>query len=353
MSGYSKRPLWPMWIVFLCAAVLLGWACGAGSEAFASTGWVRPVGGPTLLRYGDAYKAPGGSQSRAHSGVDLGCAEGDRALACEGGTVSFAGPVPGDAGGRVLAVTVTGDDGLRVTYMPLATAAVAVGQRVERGSAVGGVAGAGDASSSAPHLHLSVRRGEAYLDPAGMLAGAGGATDPSGSDSGARRSPETVQAPTGAPAPITAPQAAPSLVPSRVSPAGAPAATAQAGAGAPAITSELGAGAQAALTSLRAAHTVSPAAAVHAVTGRISLLSPMPASAALPVPAPHATGLAALTASWSSVSRALTLACAGLAIGLGALACAWRSLRVAAHNVASIHPAGALQPASTTPQRRA
>ena len=351
MSSYSRRPSGPSRFAILCMVATLAFACFAGSEALASTGWVRPVGGPTLLAYGEAYKASGATESRAHSGVDLGCADGCRALACQGGVVSFSGSVPGDAGGRVVAVTVAGDDGLRITYMPLSTAAVAAGQRIEQGCAVGVVAGSGDASSAAPHLHLSVRRGETYLDPAGMLSTAAGVPDPGGSGNVASPQPEAVRPPSAAqvsaphPAPVAGAQAsvahAPVSASQHVAPAGAPSAA------------SAGVGAQAALASLSAAHVVSPAAAVHAVTGRMSVISRMPVSTGLPVPAPHPTGLTALTASWSSASRALTLAFVGLAVGLGALACAGRSLRAAARNAASIHPAGALTSATTTPQRRA
>lgn len=331
MSSSGRRPSWPSWIMVLGAATMLTHACACGPTAFASGTWVHPVRGPVLLGYGEAYLAPGGSGSRAHSGVDLGCGEGDSALSCEGGTVSFAGAVPSDAGGRILAVTIAGDDGLRITYMPLATATVAAGQRIEAGSTVGGIAGVGDASSAVPHLHMSVRRGEAYLDPAGMLASAGG--------SGAGGGSSAVKPPVAASQPAVAPAPSPAA-PARVSAQSAvPAASAAA--------------AVASLPSLRAASPVSPEAALRAVNGRVSLLSPMPVSAGRLVPVPHATGLTAFTASWSSASRALTIACAGLAVGLGGLACTWRSLRTAAGNAASITMASALEPAANTARRRA
>ncbi len=322
----------------LGAATMLTHACACGPTAFASGTWVHPVRGPVLLGYGEAYPAPGGSGSRTHSGVDLECGEGDSALSCEGGTVSFAGAVPSDAGGRILAVTIAGDDGLRITYMPLATATVAAGQRIEAGSTVGGIAGAGDASSAAPHLHMSVRRGEAYLDPAGMLASAGGSG--AGGGSSAVKPPVTASQPAVALAPSPA-------APARVSAQSAvPAASAAAAVPAPVA-------AVASLPSLRAVSSVSPEAALRAVNGRVSLLSPMPVSAGRLVPVPHATGLTAFTESWSSASRALTIACAGLAVGLGGLACTWRSLRTAAGNAASITMAGALEPAANTARRRA
>ena len=335
----------------LIGAVMLVGACEAGPAAFAGVAWTRPVAGRVLVAYGEVCPGPSGSGVRTHQGVDLACAAGETAIACEGGTVAFAGPVPGDCGGRVLAVTVTGDDGLRITYSPLATAAGAAGRRVEAGSAIGAVAAQGDSSSATPHVHLSVRRGESYLDPSGMLAGAasmsGGAST---SGVSGRESPGGGAQPAALAA--AAAQAAASRGPAST---GAPAAQtsmahASAAAAAPVAVQ---AGALATLAALHAAPAVTPAAAVRAVTGRISLLAPMPARAGLLVPPLHATGLAAIAGSVSSLEKTAMVAAMALVIGLAALACVWRTLRLAAGSAASAATAGSLTPAPTTPQRRA
>ena len=59
-----------------------------------------------------------------------------------------------------LYVTVLHPDGLRSSYSYLATIAVTVGQAVSGGDAIG-TAGA--------RMHLGVRRGDRYLDPATLF----------------------------------------------------------------------------------------------------------------------------------------------------------------------------------------
>jgi Peptidase family M23 len=359
MSERMRRPWRPLLMALLGAMALAG-ACGADPAAFAGSAWVRPVAGAVLVGYGETYASPDGSGTRTHQGVDLACTEGERAVACEGGTVAFAGPVPGESGARVLAVTVTGDDGLRVTYMPLATAAVAAGRRVEAGSEIGGVAAQGDSSSASPHLHLSVRRGESYLDPPGMLAasagasaggdaGAGGGSGPgSGAGADGQAAPESSARPD-ASQPSDAAAAGASAA--RASAAAPSAASARASAGSAATAAQ--SGALATLTALRAAPAVSPAAAVRAVNARVSVLAPGQARAGQFVPLPHATGLAAFLGSVSSLERTATLGVAALVVGLAGLACAWKSLYRAAGTAATAAIAGTLAPATTTPQRRA
>jgi murein DD-endopeptidase MepM/ murein hydrolase activator NlpD len=351
MSGIGVRSSWPRWVrlprlagAVLGAAFALLAVCGSQGAAFATGAWARPVPGRVLVAYGEVCPGVGGSGTRTHSGIDLECAEGETATACEGGTVSFAGPVPGDAGGRVIAVTVSGDDGLRVTYMPLATAAVAAGGRVEAGSRIGGVAGSGDASCGTPHLHVSVRRGKTYLDPTGMLAGTSGEVSGGGSGAGA-------DAGNAAAADLPAAPDAVADTPGQVG--STDAGVSVAAAGAAQIPDVTQAGAPATLAALRAGAAVSPAAAMRAVTGRVSLLAPMPVRASLPVPMPHATGLAAIAGSLASLERSLMLACTALLVALAVLGCAWRSVWRAAEGAAAIGGSGALAPAAATTSRRA
>ena len=68
-------------------------------------------------------------------------------------------------GGTVLAVTVVAADGLTLTLLPLERAAVAAGDTVSEGDALGEARGRGRRSCSSPHVHLSARRGELYVDP--------------------------------------------------------------------------------------------------------------------------------------------------------------------------------------------
>lgn len=120
-----------------------------------------PVPGGVLLAFGVRYG------EHVHSGLDLAAPEGSSVVAPADGTVSFAGRLPG--GNGALGVTVTTPDGLKVTCSPLASAAVAKGAEVAAGETLGAVAAEGDASSSESHVHLSVRDGDTYLDPAKLL----------------------------------------------------------------------------------------------------------------------------------------------------------------------------------------
>ena len=142
-------------------------------------------GNVVLLGFGQTYG--GGS---VHRGIDLGAGEGDAVHAPAAGTISFAGAVPADGGGTVVAVTIDLADGTKVTVMPLARAAAKRGTAVEAGQLVGSLAGSGDASSAEPHVHVSLRRGSVYLDPTGLLVAppAQGSNKPQTSGSGETQS---------------------------------------------------------------------------------------------------------------------------------------------------------------------
>lgn len=134
--------------------------------AFASA-WSPPLDAVrVLLPFGASYAG------KTHHGIDLGSAAGAEVSSPACGTVTFAGSVPADDGGTCVAVTVLTADGLKVTLLPLQSAFVSAGATVSAGEAVGLVAATGDDSSAEPHVHLSIRRGDAYLDPAPFLPSA-------------------------------------------------------------------------------------------------------------------------------------------------------------------------------------
>lgn len=150
----------------LVAACML--AFGGPSEVVAETFAGRPVPGTTvLLEYGARYTTPDGA-ARTHQGLDIEADGGSTVRACADSDVVFAGPVPG-AGEAVLAVTLACAGGIRVTLLPLDSLQVRQGARISTGDPVGSLRPAGDASSSQAHLHVGVRRGETYLDPAAFL----------------------------------------------------------------------------------------------------------------------------------------------------------------------------------------
>lgn len=88
-------------------------------------------------------------------GLDYAVGPGDPVAAIGGGTVVFAGSVAGS-----LWVTVLHPDGLRSSVGPLASVEVARGRRVGVGERLG-TAGA--------TLHLGVRSGARYIDPAPLF----------------------------------------------------------------------------------------------------------------------------------------------------------------------------------------
>ena len=127
--------------------------------------WTWPVDGPVLRPFAfgeDPYGAG------LHRGVDLAAPAGAAVRAPAGGTVSFAGTVPG--GGRT--VTIRTPEGYSVTLLHLGSVAVARSDAVAQGEAVGTVGPTGEAEHAEPYVHLGVRLTadeNGYVDPLGLL----------------------------------------------------------------------------------------------------------------------------------------------------------------------------------------
>lgn len=145
-------------VLMVSALTLLG----SPTQAFAT--WSAPVPeGAVLLGYGATYAGC------VHRGIDLRARAGEGVSSPVDGTVTFAGSVPADGGGTCTAVTIETADGLRVTLMPLCDPSIISGVAIRVGERVGLTASGGDSSTAEPHVHLSLRRGETYLDPTGLL----------------------------------------------------------------------------------------------------------------------------------------------------------------------------------------
>lgn len=112
-----------------------------------------PVPGPVI----DPYRPPPTPYSPGNRGIDFATTPGEEVVAPAEGEVTFAGPVGGG-----LHVVVLHPDGIRTSLSFLAAVLVRRGQRVAAGSPVG---------LAASSLHFGARRGEAYIDPATLLAG--------------------------------------------------------------------------------------------------------------------------------------------------------------------------------------
>ena len=155
--------------------------------------WPWPAGSDVSLGYGATYANADG-KTCTHGGVDIPAEAGTTCRSCVAGRVIFSGPVPSGEGARATAVTVLASDGLKVTLLPLSDASVSVGSDVAAGDALGALASSGDISSAATHLHMSVRRGDRYIDPESLLA-APLAAVPSGEAAPPTGEPPAPQAP--------------------------------------------------------------------------------------------------------------------------------------------------------------
>ena len=151
----------------LAVGLVLGLSCGlvllAGAPAGAADGprWLAPVAGPVQVVRG--FAPPAHPWLPGHRGVDLAGRVGEPVRAPARGVVSVAGPVAG-----VLVVAVRHPDGLATTYQPV-RAAVRRGQVVRPGQVLGVLVVVGSHCRPAACLHWGLRRGDAYLDPLGML----------------------------------------------------------------------------------------------------------------------------------------------------------------------------------------
>lgn len=146
----------PVIATVMCAAVVL---CMSQSALGLST---------VLLSFGSTYRSPDGSTC-VHQGIDIAAQPGAGVGSLTAGEVTFAGKVPGDAGGQVYAVTVRSAEGTLVTMHPLASVAVTRGAQVSCGESLGELAREGDSSSAAAHVHVSARHNSVYVDPAFLL----------------------------------------------------------------------------------------------------------------------------------------------------------------------------------------
>ncbi len=114
-----------------------------------------PVRGPVT----DPFRPPSTPYGRGNRGVDYATTSGETVRAAAAGEVTFAGAV-----GNSLHVVVLHADGIRTSYSFLRSITVARGNRIGSGAGVGSANGA---------LHFGARAGEAYVDPAVLLAGDG------------------------------------------------------------------------------------------------------------------------------------------------------------------------------------
>ncbi len=122
------------------------------TPAAAATAYRPPVDAPVV----DGFALPDGPYGAGNRGLEYATVPGSPVRAIGAGLVVFAGPVAGTR-----AVTVLHPDGLRSSLTHLAEVTVTAGERVAAGQVVG-IAG--------ERLHLGIRAGGTYLDPAPLLS---------------------------------------------------------------------------------------------------------------------------------------------------------------------------------------
>jgi septal ring factor EnvC (AmiA/AmiB activator) len=116
-----------------------------------------PVDAPVV----DPFRPPPHRYGAGNRGLELGTTAGTQVGAAAPGRVAFAGSVAGR-----LFVTVQHADRVRTTYGPLAA--------IDPGARVGAAVGAGQAVGTVgDRLLWTARLGDAYLDPAVLLAASG------------------------------------------------------------------------------------------------------------------------------------------------------------------------------------
>lgn len=149
-------------VVFLTGVAVAGASTDGGGLPRSTPGtwpavppgtYQPPVDGAVV----DPFRAPSTPWGPGNRGLEYATAPGSPVRAIGAGQVVFAGQV----GGR-LAVTILHPDGRRSSYSDLASIQVRTGALVPRGAVIG---------RAGATLHLGMREGDRYVDPAPFLDG--------------------------------------------------------------------------------------------------------------------------------------------------------------------------------------
>ena len=122
-------------------------------------GFMWPCGAMIITSLAGTRVHPVSGQTRYHSGLDIGCPNGDPVWAAGSGTVTMA-DWNGNYGNCVM---ISHDNGYTTVYGHLAYVTVSPGQWVSGGTTVGYCGSTG--LTTGPHLHFEIRSGGEYLDP--------------------------------------------------------------------------------------------------------------------------------------------------------------------------------------------
>jgi len=154
MSAFIARSLVALLVI---VSMVLGAAPAAAQPADASTGRAVVYSPPVDAPVTDPFRPPSTPYGPGNRGIEYGTAANTTVVAAADGEVTFAGVVAGRQW-----VTVRHADGVRTTYGPLATIAVAAAGTIRAGDAIGTTQAA---------LLFTARVGDAYIDPASLFDG--------------------------------------------------------------------------------------------------------------------------------------------------------------------------------------
>lgn len=135
-------------------------ALGANrDEAYVSpSGLMLPVQGIRPAQIVDTYSAARSGGARAHNALDIMAPRGSAVVAAAEGTVER---LHYSAGGGGITAYVRSPDGQWMYYyahLDSYAPGLAVGQRLDRGDAIGRVGSTGNANAAWPHLHFAIHR---------------------------------------------------------------------------------------------------------------------------------------------------------------------------------------------------
>lgn len=166
MSGTSTTDKRIRLIAWLAVFAIIGGIAFSPGVTASGTGYMKPAGGATALRFSARYFDASLGKTRTHHGIDINAGAGALIKASSDGKVVFAGKTP-----LGLCVSLLHCDGVKTTYLPLAGLAVSRGDKVRQGSVIGSLAPGGDLSSSVSHLHMGAIFAGEYIDPEVLFSG--------------------------------------------------------------------------------------------------------------------------------------------------------------------------------------
>ena len=130
------------------------------SYATPGSGWVHPVAGAS--EYSNSFRVPRNNKSGIHGAIDIYAKKGTPIVAPVSGKVLST--KTGSIGGHT--VRIQGTDGVIYYFAHMAeNAVVSVGDQVLAGHHIGYVGNSGNAQGTSPHLHLSMKRNGALVNP--------------------------------------------------------------------------------------------------------------------------------------------------------------------------------------------